>query len=751
MLKIFILVSLCLPLICSLAFGQQKYDLTMGLREGQSWTFDQVTEGVQTSNMSAEGQPPVQGEQRMRQVRKGTITVLAVDGGIPTQVKVDFDRVCVTKMKMGGQEQEIEFPFAGSTVTITRDVKGQVTNDFKGQADPMAVMELGSYLMANNSGFARKPVAVDEQWEPDLAEMRRGYQLTDDDKVVGVSKIVSIAPIAGRQAAEVITYLKINKRMGEMEMTSELKGSIWYDLETGNMLQSSMDGATAAQGMQEMPGMGGQMMRVNVKNAGQTQFRLETKPLSMGKSDAGPTVAVTTPETHPPTAIASVAGSYKGANLALELSGRDGRYTGTVSLGERTFPLTAEESAGQLKGTFKSGDESYPFTAKLSGDEMVFATGRTEYKLRKQRAAPPNPLDTSPGAPANPLDSTPPASRVAAPADVELGQYTLPDPYLGVTAWTFVAPTDWKKEGGVSWTGSLTPGPAYSTSLEVRSPDGSTQFSMLPTLMFVQTQNPMFANGQEMLPVMDALTCIREVILPRCRPGARDLKIIAADALPKMAAADKDEALQSGLEAAREMDFNSGRAHVTYTLQGRQLEEMIYCTIVSAPRVGGAVGWVVDHGFSYRAEKGKLQASMPVLATIASSVKANPQWVSARRQELARIVAENSRPPRVNAGSGGTLSILDVSKSMARDQDDFLKGLDASSRLREQAMSQSYNPQRNTEMTIDPVTQERLEVSSGYLHHYRDYYGQVHGSDLNASDFYVQYKIPVTELEPTRR
>ena len=140
---------------------------------------------------------------------------------------------------------------------------------------------------------------------------------------------------------------------------------------------------------------------------------------------------------------------------------------------------------------------------------------------------------------------------------------------------------------------------------------------------------------------------------------------------------------------------------------------------------------------------------MAVLGTIGCSMKENPQWVAARRQELQRIVAAASPPPHVAAGSSGP-SILDVSKSMAHDQDTFLKGLDASAKMREHALQAGSYVPRNTEIMRDPVLGEDIEVANGYLHYYRDYYGQIHGSDLNASDFYTQYKMNVTEMQQRR-
>ncbi len=50
--------------------------------------------------------------------------------------------------------------------------------------------------------------------------------------------------------------------------------------------------------------------------------------------------------------------------------------------------------------------------------------------------------------PATTTNASTSATSTNTPA-VVLGQYTIPDTFLRRTAWTFVAPVDWKKTGGM--------------------------------------------------------------------------------------------------------------------------------------------------------------------------------------------------------------------------------------------------------------------------------------------------------------
>jgi hypothetical protein len=177
-------VCACLPLLFvgAAMFAGDNYDLKLRLRQGQSWSFEQTLEGQQESRMSAAGQQPMEGETTMRSVRKGTITVLAVNSGVPTALRVAFDPACTTKMNQMGNERTMDYPFAGITVTLTRSADGQVTTEFDPQptteADPMTRRELETYL-GKNQGRPTKPVAVGEQWQPDFKQIKQMYQLID--------------------------------------------------------------------------------------------------------------------------------------------------------------------------------------------------------------------------------------------------------------------------------------------------------------------------------------------------------------------------------------------------------------------------------------------------------------------------------------------------------------------------------------------------------------------------------------------
>jgi hypothetical protein len=246
------------------ARAAERYALQPRFREGQSWTFEQRGEMQQTASMSAPGQSQQQMQQTMRQRRTGTVTVLAVGDGIPTSVRVVFGSDCVTEMEMAGQKQNIPVPFAGQTVTITRDARSQITHDFKAQADPMALAELNNYLSVTRELYPPQPVAVGHEWEPDTSAMRQAYQLGPQDRFTTKCRLVSIKDVAGRHCAEIETTSTLTKRQGDTEMQNEMRGTSLIDLDTGNTLHGEITGTSAFRSPQQQ-GQGSSRMQLTVR------------------------------------------------------------------------------------------------------------------------------------------------------------------------------------------------------------------------------------------------------------------------------------------------------------------------------------------------------------------------------------------------------------------------------------------------------------------------------------------------------
>ena len=83
-------------------------------------------------------------------------------------------------------------------------------------------------------------------------------------------------------------------------------------------------------------------------------------------------------------------GTFRNDQLTIELRASGPRYTGTIRMGDQSFPVTATEQGGVLEGAFQSGGQSFAFRATLNGAALTFTTDGSTYTLQKEGAV--NPL-----------------------------------------------------------------------------------------------------------------------------------------------------------------------------------------------------------------------------------------------------------------------------------------------------------------------------------------------------------------------
>jgi hypothetical protein len=336
-----------------------------------------------------------------------------------------------------------------------------------------------------------------------------------------------------------------------------------------------------------------------------------------------------------------------------------------------------------------------------------------------------------------------PASGLSAPTlydepGVPLGQYAIPDTFLHLTAWSFVAPVDWKRSGGTYWTGRLAP-LAYYSELTIANPKGSEQVQLFPTAIYVVTQNPLQAAGRPACPYLQAHECVQKILLPKYRPRARNVKVLACD---KQATQLITEAsARARTQGAMNCDIRAARVLVEYQEGDRQMREMFFCTLMALPV--NPPTWCIERALGWRADKDRFEQSSRLLGLIASSLRENQAWVIARGRQLRAMIP----PPTPRSSSGGP-SILDVSRSMSRNNDEFLKNIDSinTQRLKTPTSDGWTRAFRNTERRINPTTGEEMDVTGGYLQYYQDYSGRVYGSN-DPTDFYLQTQIGGTVLE----
>ncbi len=387
-----------------------------------------------------------------------------------------------------------------------------------------------------------------------------------------------------------------------------------------------------------------------------------------------------------PDDSSSLAGIYRDERVTVELiqgtaSGDHVTYTGYIQLGEQKFPLQADAEGNRLQGTFESQGERYRFSGSVAGRMLVFTTDGTSYRLTKQtgnplaRAAPkPNPLaqPRPSGSPTPTVASSPPAAASAMPARGNTVRFlrssVLDDQsMIGGEAFSVLIPADWQIEGGVAW--RMHPAvPAY-LALRVNSPDRLETVEAFPALMFVWAEGgiplcppgSMYLGNEVAEPLNDPVAYVQQIILPRFRRNLPLPQITGTEELPKVAETIAENSQEPGLQKR----FRAVRVRLEYVENGRAMQEDIYCVlaVAYAPAVRTTL-WGAERNYSFKTEKGKLEARSKVLQTVMSSLRPNLRWYNRYLQfvqALAHGQLSNARQtsdfgPFIKAGTNDQMA-----------------------------------------------------------------------------------------------
>ncbi len=427
--------------------------LRPAMAPGMTWTFSQSQSAKSENKATMNGMTqPFTTINSGR--RSGKIEVLQVEAGEPTSLRVTFGNDCDSSMEMVGQgRQSMPFPLAGKTVTISRVADGRVTDDFRdGQLDPQSQSELHGMLETGSAIYPKQPVDVGQEWDADPQAVSRMMQLRNANDRAGMRlKLLSVKDIDGRQTAEVKVSTAVEMEQNGLSIKTILQGVALVDIATGHTVKTDLTGSINTSGQQQNQTPDGNAMTYQVEGIG-TMTIANTAPITNAPTGAPvPVVAAPRPvvegnDDNPlaanplgaaATPVDPLVGSYSDGKLKLDLTGGDGSYKGTVTLGSNTFPVTVKLTGGtKLDGSFTAGGNSFPFTATVGDNSMKFETGGTLYSLKKaaKPVGPVNPLGPQSRRPAdggvaaaNVAPVAPAQPEAPKPAPVALRQYNFPD------------------------------------------------------------------------------------------------------------------------------------------------------------------------------------------------------------------------------------------------------------------------------------------------------------------------------------
>jgi len=403
-------------LLCLLAPGvlsaQEKHPIGMNATVGQTWDFNHSLNSDMTIKQSFQGQ--VQDVvNAMTQTRVGTITVREVTRGVPTAITIVFGKECGNSIKANGQEQAPPFPLAGQTVNLKRGPDG-VSHDLKMNLDPMTQNELEQMMEFDTSMYPQMPVGVGDEWTPNAAKLKEQLQLAPEDKLDVKCKLLKVGSIRNVRTYDISLTGSVDKNQQGMNMTVKLGGVLQLDAGSGLPVQSDVVVQIGLNGNQQAPGPDGQPIAVTINGGGKIQIASAVTPKQgFGGGGVGGDVVVEGPGPIPglppvnpgpkprnPLAGAEAspfAGSFKGRQLSAEFDVNGDKVTGSIKLGNRTFPATGSIADGKLTGAFDADGAKFQFVAALEGQTMTLDSEGNKYTLQKEAAA-------APPAPRNPLE-----------------------------------------------------------------------------------------------------------------------------------------------------------------------------------------------------------------------------------------------------------------------------------------------------------------------------------------------------------
>jgi hypothetical protein len=324
-------------------------------------------------------------------------------------------------------------------------------------------------------------------------------------------------------------------------------------------------------------------------------------------------------------------GSTRGQPLIVRVNADDGAYSGTIRLNDKEYPFTAKLTGGALKGNFISDANEFPFTISFADDRTTLSTGDATYALTRAAAAPAA------------RQERPAAGQAAAGQPMVFTKYTLIEPAERIKVAHWLMPKGWKVVGGVVWRHNRV---LYATyNLRIYNPDGLEQLRGIPAEVRSTPTQPgqqgIDFEGVEYSPlIQNPADYITQIAIPQHCRDLPQYKVVGYEPLPKLAA----KAEQLGKQDAQNgvaVSAVAGRLRVAYQLDGKDVEEDFYCSLLfydfraqwrQLGLANGPIKFAPNDLYSIRAEKGRVDEITPVLHATIGTMHEDIQMFALRTQ-----------------------------------------------------------------------------------------------------------------------
>lgn len=307
---------------------------------------------------------------------------------------------------------------------------------------------------------------------------------------------------------------------------------------------------------------------------------------------------------------------------------------------------------------------------------------------------------------------------------------------IGMEAFSMLIPVDWMFQGGIQWRLDNPAMPAVA-SFRMTSPAGTEEMEVFPNQMFFWTNNQMLLSmfpigsrylGSEVRPMVNINDLFTSILLPRFRADVMDLRVAEVKPLPDLVRQLKGgEPSAPGGAASSE----GGKARIQYRKGNRLMEEEIFAVMeahaFSIPSMMGQIiniNWMADYLFSFKAEKGNLDAHAKTFQTMVNSFRLNPQWFNKYSQLTEYLI----RAQIQQIQNIGQISRI-ISQTSNEISDMIMSSYQQRQAVYDRLSTNFSRAIRGVDAYIEPANRSAVELPSGYTRAWTNNLGEYILSD----------------------
>ncbi|MBN2590611.1 MAG: hypothetical protein JXA96_12175 [Sedimentisphaerales bacterium] len=217
---------------------------------------------------------------------------------------------------------------------------------------------------------------------------------------------------------------------------------------------------------------------------------------------------------------------------------------------------------------------------------------------------------------------------------------------------------------------------------------------------------------------------LKNLISPRYKPYGVPVRIINEELMPKLALS-----LQGGQEDVfNPLSSDGARIRISYNLDGKQMEEDIFCVVSKVVTQTGMgllkqenTFWIAEALYAFRASAGNLDAVGQACMASVKSFKINPKWLQFCQMESQRIIKEREMIAKMMqqmaADQRRNLQRLgDLSHSISQASDSLMDGYMARSAAQDRMHDNWTEAYRGVQSYNDPSSDYTPQLPGGYDH-----------------------------------